>query len=222
MKAMFAIIALFSATLTSAGAGAEELTAEAGGDGSVQVICRDPETGMNARMRAGLIAHDGPGEIALTAAHGLRGRSQCQLSMGGRSVDLDAVRLGDGAGPGSDWAFVRSAQRLEGVSPRYRLAQVTGDTFNARMVSSRTLQPRCHVSAPPPTAGLNGPLAVHDCRVLPGRSGAPLVAGHNGERFIVAVNLGYLISPDEQFNNVAFARLVNQDMIAALNAISPP
>lgn len=218
MKLLFAFLASWLAAGSSAAA--EELTADAGDDRSIRLVCIDPGTGMNVAMRAGLLAHDGAGEIALTAAHGLRGRTQCRLSAGGLDIPVEAMRRGAGVGPEADWALVRTRRRLDGGLPRYRLAQVTGDRFEARMVASRALQPRCRVSPPPGALRLEAPVVVHDCRVLPGRSGAPLIAARNGERYVVGLTLGYLTSPDEAFNNVAFARLVDGAIADALIDLS--
>lgn len=198
----------------------DALTAETGGHRSVAVVCLDPETGLNAVMRAGLVAHDGRGEIAITAAHGLIGRTGCEIRADGAAAPVRTFITGGPDPVAGDWALVISDARLGDALPRYRLAQVSGAEFDTVMVSSRALQPRCRMQAPPDGVfGADG-LALHDCRVLPGRSGAPLVANHNGERFIVAVTLGYLATPDDALNNRAVARLVDQAMADALSRLS--
>lgn len=198
----------------------DALTAETTGHRSVAVVCLDPETGLYAVMRAGLVAHDGRGEIAITAAHGLIGRTGCEIRAEGAAAPVRTFIAGADDPVSGDWALVVSDVRLGDALPRYRLAQVSGSEFDAVMVSSRALQPSCRIQAPPDGVFGGEGLALHDCRVLPGRSGAPLVANHNGERFIVAVTLGYLATPDDALNNRAVARLVDQSMADALGRLA--
>jgi hypothetical protein len=156
------------------------------------------------------------GEVALTAAHGLRDNQDCELRSGAQRIAARIHSMGDSGTPAEDWAVIRAETRFTSAVERFPVAITSQDRFTAMLKLSSTTHPSCEVSSAPEAFWWPDTVLLHGCTSFPGRSGAPLLAASEGETYLVGINLGSIHDADRGLGGVAYWRRVDTEIAEAL------
>ena len=162
---------------------------------SLFVICEDAR-GRRYRSRLAVIdvaTEPGDHSVALTTAHGVRGRDTCHVHDDtGRQRRVRAKAFGPD--PAEDWAVIRFKDFPEGTAHAYALApQAVPDTAEFSWGRGLLANERsCHLSTHTEerTPGSVTTLHLHDCLSQRGQSGTPLTRGTPSGPLLIGLHTG--------------------------------
>ena len=172
-------------------------------------------------------------DVAIVTGHGLKDASACKLLFGDQSLDITSVIRGSGRGAYSDWAVVSLSGRFSGEVQRYWWQAVAPDQFSQLqqehghvvMLKHHNGHQGTNCQVHIPKFGLKdetdqNTVLLADCTIIPGMSGAPVLATVDGVAAMVGLNIGYRYDlsgePIEWKQKAAVVRLIDQEIDIAI------
>ncbi len=178
-------------------------------------------------------------DFALTTAHGIQrgeysGFESCFIrdSQGQRRNVLDAyIAKGYKAGGPSDWAVLKLAKIRQSVNRRYEFTIVGEhapeghETIPISFPKARGINYNTQLCQALPSEAVavkNAQILAHNCRVLKGQSGSPIVTRSKDKDLLIGIHLGkawVFRSPITQKpEHMGYFRLIDEDMIKEINS----
>lgn len=177
-------------------------------------------------------------DYALTTAHGLEKGISDQFDTcyvrdsSGQPLKLITAYFAKGYKPGTstDWAIIKLNKVDDKTVTRYKLHLPENSAFrNQENISvsfpkARGINDKFQLCSTLPSEflGLANPkILSHDCRVIAGQSGSPILKQHDAEDVLIGVHLGkafvYRSPISQKPEHLGYFRVIDQEMVHEIN-----
>ena len=178
-------------------------------------------------------------DFALTTAHGLQSGNKTSYdgcfirdSRGQRLNVLDAHIAQDfKPGAPTDWAVLKLDKIKKDAVRRYSVTIIGQDapkndeTIPVSFPKARGLNfniQNCHAMASEAVGLSNAKILTHNCRVIKGQSGSPVVVRYENQDLLIGVHIGkawvYRSPVTKKPEHLGYFRVIDEDMIREVNA----